>query len=418
MRTPPSRDPGLVPEVTTLTPAPHLYRYCFLTPVFGGGVAIDGARKPYDPITPVRVASIRGQLRFWWRACNPRCCRDVAELRANEELVFGSVTTPSPLVVTVVRQPARPASLPVLEGKFGAVKGCEALAYGAFPLRGQDENLHGVLHTYDGEWEISLRYPEALANDVNAAVWAWTHFGGLGGRTRRGFGAIQQKGAPAVATIDEGWRDFVRDAGDVPWPHLPARREDGAVWGTKNWVDGRKALDFLLGKLRELRQGAMGRKPGPESGAGNHPGRSYWPEADAIRKLTGQSCRAHGQPVTIVDAFPRAAFGMPIIFHFKDLKAGDPKDSTLLPQDHGRLASRLILRPHAGDGAVRAMAVVLVHPAPAAVVLGDDEVKTRVKTRLTDAEARGLGANGRPSPLVKGDKVFTDPIQRFLEEIQ
>src|SRR5215213_3096694 len=51
--------------------------YGFLTYVMGGGVRIREHQKLSDPVTPVRSASIRGQLRFWWRACNPSGCKTV-----------------------------------------------------------------------------------------------------------------------------------------------------------------------------------------------------------------------------------------------------------------------------------------------------------------------------------------------------
>jgi CRISPR-associated protein Cmr1 len=58
--------------------------YRFLTFVFGGGVSVHDHEKPNDSVTPVRAASVRGQLRFWWRACNPSGCTTVEELRQRE----------------------------------------------------------------------------------------------------------------------------------------------------------------------------------------------------------------------------------------------------------------------------------------------------------------------------------------------
>jgi CRISPR/Cas system CMR-associated protein Cmr1 (group 7 of RAMP superfamily) len=56
----------------------------FITPMFGGGVRIDPQathHKAPDAITPVRGASLRGQLRTWWR----RTCAEglpLAEMQA------------------------------------------------------------------------------------------------------------------------------------------------------------------------------------------------------------------------------------------------------------------------------------------------------------------------------------------------
>jgi CRISPR-associated protein Cmr1 len=391
--------------------------YEFLTPVFGGGVEVQDHRKPFDPRTPIRVASVRGQLRFWWRACNPRCCTTIDDLRAKEAAVFGSTEQASALAISVTQQPGNPSPFPVLEGAFGAKQGLREIAYGAFPLRDAGRaNNHGVLHEYHGSWQLTFTYPESVRLDVEAALWAWAHFGGLGGRTRRGFGAIAQT-SPQLRSIDDAWAEYVSGL-EVEWPHVQADRAKWLRCGHPK-SDGLEAQKALLGKLQRLRQGPPGRKPSPESGGGNHPGRSYWPEADAIRKLTNRRANQHRQQVTNPDTFPRAAFGMPIIFHFKD--QGDPHDSTLVPAGNkGRLSSPLILRPHRRpDGRVEPLALVLGHPAPVGYELKWGNATHPVRADLTRAEAQGMGVGGRPSPMktISG-QFLTDPLERFLEEIQ
>jgi CRISPR-associated protein Cmr1 len=398
--------------------------YRFLTPVFGGGVHVDGQKKPHDEVTPVRVPSIRGQLRFWWRACNPRGCRTTKELLEAEGAVFGSTTEPSPLGIAVARRPDPARDVAVLRDKFGVVDERHGRAYGAFPLRDTNQGVdHGVLHDHPGEWTIAVTYPAALEADVEAAFWAWAHFGGLGGRVRRGFGAIEEvrRGRGALADIEAGW-SHVKGL-EVPWPHLQAKTDRRLRTKSGSWKNGADAQEFLLGIMRRLRQVDIGRKSLPDDTPGKHPGRSYWPEPDAIRKLTGARSRDHAMPVTGIDAFPRAVFGMPIIFHFKD--RSDPQDVTLLPQvngeTQGRLASALIVRPHrAANGSVEALALVLAHPQPGGLVLVDKNKRTFAvkKWKLTATEAQHLGLGGRPSPLVKGGTVFADPIDRFLEEIR
>ena len=73
--------------------------------------------------------------------------------------------------------------------------------------------------------------------------------------------------------------------------------------------------------LKDFRQGpGLGRNPDSRP---NRPGRSRWPESDAIRRLTGQWTPRH-EPKHAVDGFyPRAAFGLPMVFDFKD--RDDPK---------------------------------------------------------------------------------------------
>jgi CRISPR-associated protein Cmr1 len=399
--------------------------YRFLTPAFGGGVRVDGQHKPHDEVTPVRVPSIRGQLRFWWRACNPGGCTRPDDLLAKEGAVFGSATNPSPLGISVVRAPGPAREVRVLKDRFGVVDERHGRAYGAFPLRDTKQGIdHAVLHEHPGDWTIALRYPAELEKDVEAAFWAWAHFGGLGGRTRRGFGAIAEVGRShgSLATIDDGWPRHVNGV-TVPWPHLPAfgaRRLRAKAGGFQSGAD---AQEFLLGVMRRLRQGDVGRRREADDVPGRHPGRSYWPEPDAIRALLGVRSPDHGKRVTQVDAFPRAVFGMPIIFHFKDRR--DPPETTLVPfvngKAKGRLASPLVLRPNrTPSGSIEALALALAHPEPDKLVLLDKQKNPAVtKWKLSESEALKLGLGGRPSPLVTtSGAVIADPIDRFLEEIR
>lgn len=396
--------------------------YEFITPVFGGGVRVEGPRKHRDPVTPVRAASLRGQLRFWWRAVNPRGCRTVAELSKAEAEVFGAASSSSERVldIAVVEAPRgyREVGVMLPKDKFKALEGMEDIAYGAFPLRDPDAIQHGVLHEHAGTWRVVFRYGELVQQDVTAALWAWAHFGGLGGRTRRGFGAVRQVSA-GLPSIEEGFARWIAKDNrpeDVPWPALRADRARWIATTPQVFTSGLDAQKHLLRELRRLRQGALGRNP-RSSNDPRRPGRSYWPEADAIRAATGQRSRDHGQRVTQDDVYPRSAFGMPIVFHFKD--RDDPKDTQLFPvhgeDTLGRLASPLILRPHAlplrvGERApsYQALALVLVHPAYDSVTLNGARVDTLLRGTLSAAEA------ARIRPLHTHDETFTDPRLRYL----
>ena len=57
--------------------------------------------------------------------------------------------------------------------------------------------------------------------------------------------------------------------------------------------------------------------------------------------------------------FPRALFGLPIIFHFKDDKAGDPGDTVLAPKGSDRFASPLTLKAYWDGKGYRAAALLL-----------------------------------------------------------
>jgi CRISPR-associated protein Cmr1 len=67
------------------------------------------------------------------------------------------------------------------------------------------------------------------------------------------------------------------------------------------------------------------------------------------------------------NAFPRAELGLPIVFHFKDERAGDPTESELYPYspyETGRMASPLIIKPLAVGDAGKAVPLILQLTTP------------------------------------------------------
>jgi CRISPR-associated protein Cmr1 len=341
---------------------------------------------------PVRAASIRGQLRYWWRAT--RRDLSLSDLRLLEEALFGGVhggpPTASSIAVAIKKPPAPPHrkeifkqgdAFKLVDDKLGN------LAYGAFPLRGTDvAKTHDVLWNFgDSSFTIELRIVGTdlskailVRSELEQALWAWLHFGGLGGRTRRGFGAIQLVSSKGfeLRSIEDGWPKPKKDNklerekhGNPGWAVLPQRHD--AVVRAAPKRSGVDAQDVLLGLLREMRQGDLGRNKGNGS---PRPGRSFWSEPSAIRKLTRYEGGPHGKPIPdpLVPKFPRGAFGAPIIFHFKTGPGErEPRDTTLVPAPDGkstyeRFASSLVLRPHVEkDGRIVPMAVRLEHPRPA-----------------------------------------------------
>jgi CRISPR-associated protein Cmr1 len=123
--------------------------------------------------------------------------------------------------------------------------------------------------------------------------------------------------------------------------------------------------------MQIFRQGQnVGRNPGK---APNRPERSRWPEPETIRSAASRRDPKHFRmPGIPNDAFPRAEFGLPIVFHFKDYN--DPEPTELYPvvagQERTRLASSLILRPMVcRNGEVQQMILCLRASSPDEVVL-------------------------------------------------
>lgn len=309
--------PDVLPPLVSRT---KTYRIHVITPLVGGGARA----KENDEVTLIRVPGIRGQLRFWWRATRGASCEDAAELYRKEGKIWGTDKSPSPVRIAV-----REINACGVEN-YEEYK--DPMAYALFPLEKDDKMANGISFNLEMSWPDG----EIAKEDVESAIWAWVNFGGLGSRTRRGCGALYcGQFAPNVNTVEQfkEWyakklKEYAIDLPKTPrgWPTLPQEppllkintdpmdfsQEEGKTDVPElcdAWYD---AIDVL----QKFRQGVkMGRNPGKSS---RKPGRSRWPEADSIRRITGQGSWRHLRSITgMKNAFPRAEFGLPIVFPFK-----------------------------------------------------------------------------------------------------
>lgn len=409
MRKPPTTTLPAVAPADNPVYTTQVRKYRLITPLFGGGVDPGVA----DPISTVRATEVRGQLRFWWRACRGGQYATLADLKDAEDALWGAASTaermrPSEVQVVLTRDAEGQLDVPYeIDGirsrpRYGSV----APAYGAFPLQPAERDIRPGMELKgvrtDVAFTLQLTFPTACRAEIEAAIWAWETFGGIGARTRRGFGAIlctHVDGAPIPPprleelqfAIESGLKMHVLSG---PWPadvpHLTLPIQMRIVSGT----DPIRAWQGLLGKLKNFRQ----MRP---AGAGNRPGRSLWPEPEAIRSHTGQRLPLHAPLPLQINKFPRAAFGLPIVFHFKDANRrfpkdprSDPADTTLQGLNHERLASRLILRPIAcANNRAAGLTVVLSAPRrpPGGLQLAGAPTNPAVDDRLTATEANSLG---------------------------
>ncbi len=412
----PRRDPGEAPDENSLKTQPQndvvsqTREYEVITALFGGGVTPAEA----DPITTIRASGIRGHLRFWWRACRAAKFGNLAEMKRTEDALWGTAAAhntasgPSRVQISVIADTSRAQVLTATDPRNQAIPvGSPASPYGyvAWPLMDKPKGrlLRGITFT------LTLTFPASDTKDVEAALWAWETFGGVGARTRRGFGALrpivvknQQPDLPQSNTV-EAWlqegldKHVAEGVASDKVPHLNrdgdrslrcTNRFNGPNAALECWRDLIKALhDF-----RQARSGNQGR------------GKSDWPEADAIRKITGKPTGGR----SIIEKFPRAAFGLPIIFHFKD--HSDPPGTTLQGADKEatRLASPLILRPLACAEGYVGLAIVLDGTQVTARSLelrGGTEKPKEVHADLTEPEARDI-------TVLHGD---TDVLEAFLD---
>lgn len=354
-----------------------------LTPAFIGGAEA----RIVDKYMPLRPSTVRGMLRFWFRAGAaallwPRDSsrdahkRAVDALREAETALFGDTERASPVVVLAPEggkieriSPPDPAEHP----------GVRYLGYGLF----DDRNIiPEALVTPPGHsLKLTLGLRRALAGApelLGATAWLWTALGGIGARSRRGFGSI----AVIAGGAQLGWPDELCHGADthaalvqqivhgLDWvtgvfrehlpkltqhpletgdgPHREMRTIDGIGTVTILPVDaatGREALERAGRLFRDFRSTLQR----------NRLGMPPLPDYFAVKT----SIQSRRPPSTL----GRAAFGLPLPFYFRSLGGAKARFD---PERGDRLASPLCFRVHAiGQGQGRRHVVLLVNLAEA-----------------------------------------------------
>ena len=288
-----------------------------VTPLFLGGA------NPQGP-PELRPPSVRGALRFWWRAWHQACAPSTTaeELYRAESQVFGNTGAASPLVVRTAGHPQR-----IDMARPEQPAGLNYLLYG--------------LHTRSSEGPVRLRYRPAfnpgqhlsialsgrlapggarLNPEALAALWLLCNLGGLGARTRRGAGAVR------VLNVQGTWPDA------LPPLQLDARSPA-------------ELCSRLGSALRQLLDTAPRAAPVQLGIPSLHPALTWlgvfpkeWPNWEEALEEVGEAFRAFrnrhgpdyqgvktfiqtGQPPATVE---RAAFGLPLQFFYRSLPANAP----------------------------------------------------------------------------------------------
>ena len=289
-----------------------------VTPMYGGGVKAG----EIDTGMPIRCSALRGQLRYWWRLLNGTDLPSQQVFDIESEL-WGGISRNGPRTSQVR-----------LRVKAEAV-GPEALASwrtgnnAPYALILEPEDDPKILKQ-GYKFDLTLTFSSTVSSQQRAQVqdalrW-WASFAGVGARTRRGLGAVK---------VSHNSLELK--------PVSPEEVESLGGWLVTRKPIGQDAIKAWKNAIDALKRFRQGSRIGRRSSGRGRPGRSNWPEADAIR------CVAPSRPMTRnrcqpIGQFPRAAFGLPIVFHFKDKH--DPQDHVLEPSEHERMASPLILRSY------------------------------------------------------------------------
>ena len=367
-----------------------------VTPMFGGGVLAGTA----DPVTLVRVPSIRGQLRFWWRMLFTTQGETYSTFFARESAIWGSTDDPSKVSLTVSSPPWPQRRNP--QNHYGFSRfGPEAYALFSAKQNDMDIVKEGL------RFVLSLDFPADLEPQILTTLRAWLAFGGIGSRTRRGCGSLSSEDAVLAPS-----RNSLVEL---------ARSMKASLYLGDPGNDALQAWAAAVNVYRNFRQNFRGPRH-PKNLPGKSvqvPGRSFWPEPDSIRQITGCAlCEPGGGgvppevdthdhtvpvvPATALPSFPRAVLGLPINFHFADAPPGknpppqtqrDPVDCQLLPDgDRSRMASPVITRAVRVNNQWRPLVLILPSASQAIGVscVLEGKVKNGLfKREFSNARIRG-----------------------------
>lgn len=276
-----------------------------------------------------RAATLKPLLRKWWRTA--RGVLDQPKgggMDPNEAALFGSTDWKSPFSVHLV--PAAAATLESFDA--GAYpKGIQYLAYGLDTKKGKERTQRQVL-VEGARAELRLGFPHWWREPEKQAVWAslWllVWFGGMGTRSRRGFGVVRVTEADSVSADEDGQSLAFTfpEEGD-----LGAFLKDNLAVARK-WIGARPLaavplIDTLDPNYTTIKYCSTEYSSWEKAldAAGTHlqKRRSHVARGDrsvdATYRTVSMFIKHHALPKAA--SVKRAAYGLPLPFYFRSLRA-------------------------------------------------------------------------------------------------
>lgn len=186
----------------------------------------------------LRPPSIRGALRFWFRAMMGGVVGgNVEKVKQREAEIFGNTEQSSALKIRI--------NAPTPRGKLWdfQLRSDRGIVYLGYGLSGSHTTPARAYVTPDPpgyKFELSLSCQGEHVQRVGVgALWLLTQFGGLGARARRGFGSLE---------ISQVTGDLSPDVQSL----FASPKESLAIWLQKNLIQVRELFaDFAGGKIQE-----------------------------------------------------------------------------------------------------------------------------------------------------------------------
>ena len=243
-----------------------------VTPMFIGGAD----QSPSDGIRP---PSVKGALRFWWRALNwkkfygeaelstPAETRQVNALKAlhDEEVrLFGGSAEQGGQGVFLMEIAKQPSINSTITDWPTNNTGAGYMAYGILASNGGGTGIpqphrKGIKEAQD--FIMQLRFRTRISpedkNSLLAALDAWNLFGGLGSRSRRGMGSVTrvdpQGNLPTRQEYEQQANQVIAAMTSVPSPPYTALSSESHFLILSEGNDARSVLNQAGQKYKDFR---------------------------------------------------------------------------------------------------------------------------------------------------------------------
>ncbi len=281
-----------------------------------------GGASPNE-LAEIRAPSIRGQLRWCFRALGGFKSQTGTPLREQEADIFGACAGDSGQASKLqVRVRATAGStitstVAKMADDLGAGMNTEK-GYILFPLRQQKRALFEK-NLPSFELHLNWRGPVAMAEDIKALATVFVHLGSLGFRSRRAMGALAfAAGQQSPMSLKDALARFAKpDA--ITVRQLPAKDADDAIRTLAAWLKSWR----MHGRTEDHQRNGKPTNAGFKYAKNDHDmGCGQNPQGKAFR----------------------AAIGLPIIQRYSRGGTSNWEESQKL--GGGRFASPVILRPH------------------------------------------------------------------------
>lgn len=157
-----------------------------VTPLFLGGAGKKEAE--------LRETAFKGMLRFWWRALYGGS--DIGEMKKREDLIFGSTSSKSDLMIkfhdTYQCQKSTdpfPGGQNIRVNARGRIFHINILNYLSYGTQEQQKEYFIPGTRFNVELNFSADFNDEILDSLNI----FAQFGGVGSRSRNGFGAFEKK---------------------------------------------------------------------------------------------------------------------------------------------------------------------------------------------------------------------------------